>query len=140
MKKQWYIFFLAAAALLFTLPVKAQVVVIANPNVKADSVSKNELKEVFTGESSALKEGGHVVPVFQKEGATHSEFLSSYLGESPAAVLICWRGMVMSGRASMPKSLDSDSAVVEYVSHTAGAIGYISKAAPHDGVKELAVH
>jgi ABC-type phosphate transport system substrate-binding protein len=140
MKKHWHFIFLAAAAVLFTLPVKAQVIVIANPSVKADSVSKGELKDVFTGESSSLKEGGHVVPVFQKEGATHSEFLSSYLGESPAAILICWRGIVMSGRGSMPKSLDSDTAVVEYVAKTAGAIGYISKSAPHDGVKELAVH
>lgn len=140
MKKQWHIFFLAAVVVLFTHPVKAQVIVIANPSVKADSVSKSELKEVFTGESSSLKEGGHVVPVFQKEGATHTEFLSSYLGESPAAILICWRGMVMSGRASMPKSLDSDAAVVEFVAKTTGAIGYISKAAPHDGVKELSVH
>jgi ABC-type phosphate transport system substrate-binding protein len=139
MKKQWHFIFLAAAAALFTLPVKAQVVVIANPSVKADSVSKSELKDVFTGESSSLKGNGHVVPVFQKEGTTHTEFLSAYLGESPAAILICWRGMVMSGRASMPKSLDSDAAMVEYVAHTAGAIGYINKTAPHDGVKELAV-
>jgi ABC-type phosphate transport system substrate-binding protein len=140
MKKHWQIFFLAAAAMLFAVPMKAQVVVIANPSVKADSVSKSELKDVFTGESSSLKEGGHVVPVFQKEGATNTEFLSSYLGESPAAILICWRGLVMSGRASMPKSLDSDAAVVEYVAHTPGTIGYISKAAAHEGVKELAVH
>ena len=139
MKKHWHFIFLAAAAVLFTLQVKAQVIVIANPNVKADSISKSELKDVFTGESSSLKESGHVVPVFQKEGATHTEFLSS-MGESPAAILICWRGMVMSGRASMPKSFDSDAAVVEYVAKTAGAIGYINKAAPHDGVKELAVH
>jgi ABC-type phosphate transport system substrate-binding protein len=140
MRNEWRIFFLAAAAVLFTLPVKAQLAVIANPSVKTDSVSKSELKEVFTGESSSLKEGGHVVPVFQKEGATHTEFLTSYVGESPAGILICWRGMVMSGRASMPKSLGSDAEVVDYVAHTPGAIGYISKAAPHDGVKELAVH
>jgi ABC-type phosphate transport system substrate-binding protein len=39
----------------------------------------------------------------------------------------------------MPKSLDSETAVVEYVAHNAGAIGYIGKATPHEGVKVLAV-
>jgi ABC-type phosphate transport system substrate-binding protein len=39
----------------------------------------------------------------------------------------------------MPKSLDSDAAVVAFVAHTAGAIGYIGKATPHEGVKVLTV-
>jgi hypothetical protein len=39
----------------------------------------------------------------------------------------------------MPKSLEPDSVVVEFVAHTAGAIGYISKATPHEGVKVLVV-
>jgi ABC-type phosphate transport system substrate-binding protein len=39
----------------------------------------------------------------------------------------------------MPKSLESESAVVAYVAHNAGAIGYIGKGTPHEGVKVLAV-
>jgi hypothetical protein len=39
----------------------------------------------------------------------------------------------------MPKSVESDAAAVDFVSHNAGAIGYISKATPHEGVKVLAV-
>jgi ABC-type phosphate transport system substrate-binding protein len=139
MKKQSLALILFVAASFFSVALRAQVMVIANPGVKTDAVSKNDLREVFTGESSSLKEGGHVVPVFQKDGATHNEFLSSYVGESQAAILICWRGLVMSGRSAMPKSLDSDAAVVEYVAHTAGAIGYISKTSPHDGVKVLTI-
>jgi ABC-type phosphate transport system substrate-binding protein len=139
MKRPWLVFFFAVAASIFSGQLSAQVVVIANQSVKTESVTKNDLREVFMGESTSLKEGGHVVPVFQKEGSTHNEFLSSYVGESPAAVLICWRGLVMSGRSAMPKTLDSDSAVVDYVARTAGAIGYINKSAPHDGVKVLAI-
>ena len=39
----------------------------------------------------------------------------------------------------MPKSIDSEAAMVEYVAHNPGAIGYIGKATPHEGVKVLAV-
>jgi len=39
----------------------------------------------------------------------------------------------------MPKSLENDAAIFEFISHSAGAIGYIGKASPHEGVKVLAV-
>jgi hypothetical protein len=58
---------------------------------------------------------------------------------SPVTLLVAWRSLVMSGQASMPKSFDSESAAVDYVSHTAGAIGYINKATPHDDVKVLSL-
>jgi hypothetical protein len=39
----------------------------------------------------------------------------------------------------MPKSLDGDAAVVEFVAHNVGAIGYISKTTLREGVKVLTV-
>jgi hypothetical protein len=39
----------------------------------------------------------------------------------------------------MPRTLESDTAVVEYVAHTAGAIGYIGRTTPHEGFKTLVV-
>jgi hypothetical protein len=39
----------------------------------------------------------------------------------------------------MPKSLESEAAVVEYVAHNPGAIAYIGKGTTHEGVKVLAV-
>jgi hypothetical protein len=39
----------------------------------------------------------------------------------------------------MPRALDSEKAIVEYVEATPGAIGYILKTTPHEGVKVLTV-
>jgi hypothetical protein len=77
--------------------------------------------------------------VLLKSGSAHDEFLSAYVGKNDTAFRAGWRSLVFSGQATMPKSLDSEAAVVEYVAHNAGAIGYISKATPHEGVKVLAV-
>jgi ABC-type phosphate transport system substrate-binding protein len=117
----------------------AQVVVIANPNVAAASVSRTELRDVFTGASSSLSGGAQVTPVLLKQGAAHDEFLSIYIGKSGSAFRAGWRSILFSGQGIMPKSLDSDAAVVEYVAHTPGAIGYIGKTSSHDGVKILVV-
>jgi ABC-type phosphate transport system substrate-binding protein len=139
MKKLFCAFLLVASASIFTAQAKAQVIVIANPSVKTTEISKNDLKDVFTGAVTALPGGGSVVPILLKAGTVHEEFLQAYIGKNDTAYRAGWRSLVFSGQASMPKSLETDAAVVEFVAHNTGAIGYIGKASPHEGVKVLAV-
>ena len=138
MKNLLFALLLVASASIFTVQAKAQVIVIANPSVKASSVSKNDLKEVFTGASTSLG-GGSVAPILLKAGTAHEEFLKEYIEKNDNAFRAGWRSLVFSGQASMPKSLDGDAAVVQFVAHNAGAIGYIGKASAHEGVKVIAV-
>jgi ABC-type phosphate transport system substrate-binding protein len=139
MKKFSLVFLLLAAALLFAVRAQAQVIVIANPSVKATEVTKSDLRDVFTGAATELKDGSRVVPILLKAGTAHEEFLQAYIGKNDTAYRAGWRSLVFSGQAAMPKSLDGDAAVVEFVAHNPGAIGYISKATPHTGVKVIAV-
>lgn len=139
MKKLISVFVLLAATSILVVQAQAQVIVIVNPAVAAASISKGELHKVFADGASSLKEGAHVVPVLLRQGAAHAEFVTSYLGTSPIGLVIIWRGLAMSGQGTMPKTFDSEPEVVEYVAHHAGAIGYIGKATPHEGVKVLAV-
>ena len=138
MKKLLFAFLFLAAASISIGRLQAQVIVIANPSVRATEVSKSDLKDVFTGASTSLG-GGNVVPILLKGGTTHEEFLQVYIGKNDTAYRAGWRSLVFSGQASMPKSLDTDAAVVEFVAHNAGAVGYIGKATPHEGVKVLVV-
>ena len=128
-----------AAAFAFSVQGRSQIIVIVNPQLKSTSASKVDVREVFTGESTSLKDGSRVVPVLLRPGPTEDEFVATYLGKSDAAFRAAWRSLVFSGQAGMPRSLDSERAVVEYVAHTPGAIGFISKKTPHEGVKVLDV-
>jgi len=132
------VFAFAASAL--SVGAGAQVIVIANPSVKSSEVSKDELRDVFTGNASALKDGSKVVPILLKDGPPHEEFLKTYIGKGDTAYRAGWRSLVFSGQAAMPKSVDGDAAMVALVAHTPGTIGYIDKASPHEGVKVLEVH
>ena len=138
MKKLLAILLFLAATAITARSAYGQVLVIANPGVKAADVSKGDLKDVFTGASTSLA-GGSVTPVLLKAGAVHDEFLSAYVGKGDTPFRAGWRSLVFSGQASMPKSLDSEAAVVEFVAHNPGAIGYIGRATPHEGVKVLTV-
>jgi ABC-type phosphate transport system substrate-binding protein len=117
-----------------------QAIVIANASVKASGVSKDDLKDVFTGNATTLKDGSKVVPVLLKDRPANEEFLKEHVGKGDTAYRAGWRSLVFSGQASMPKSLDDDAAAVAFVAHTPGTIGYIDKASPHEGVKVLEVH
>jgi ABC-type phosphate transport system substrate-binding protein len=139
MKKILSVFMLLAAASVLAVCAQAQVIVIANPSVKADVITKNDLRGVFTGNAITLKDGSQVVPILLRDGAAHEEFLLAYIGKDDAAYRAGWRSILFSGQGMMPKTLDSEAAVVEVVKHTAGAIGYIERTTPHEGVKVLAV-
>lgn len=112
--------------------------VIANSNFSMDSISTRELKSVFLAEKNRLG-GAHVEPVFERGGEAHETFLRQYLGQSDAQLQTYYRTLVVTGRGSMPKELNSDQDVVDYVSQTKGAIGYVSAAASTPGVKTLLV-
>lgn len=131
---------LSTAGLLFaSAPGWSQVIVIANPSVKTSSASRTDVKEIFSGASSSLKDGSHVTPVLHRPGPVQDEFVATYLGKSDSAFRAAWRTLVFSGQAGMPRSLDSDSAIVAYVAHNPGALGYIDSTSSHEGVKVLVV-
>jgi ABC-type phosphate transport system substrate-binding protein len=119
---------------------KAQdVVVIVNNGVKATGASKDDIAGVFTGDKSSLGDGSKVTPVTLKGGPAHDVFLKNYIGKTDAAFRTAWRSLVFTGQGSMPKTFDSEAALVEYVAATPGSIGYVSSAAGHDKVKTLAI-
>jgi TonB family protein len=113
--------------------------VIANANVKADSISEKELKRVFLEENNSLKDGTHVEPVLEKDGVVHEAFLREYIGKTSEDLQMYYRALAFTGRGSIPKNLATDAEVVAYVARTKGAIGYVSIAASTDGVKILLV-
>ena len=139
MKRYLFALVVIFGSLILAAQAQAQVIVIANPSVKTAAISKSDLRDVFTGAATSLPDGTRVVPILLKAGTAHEEFLQAYIGKSDSAYRAGWRSLVFTGQASMPKSLDPDTVVVEFVAHHAGAIGYISRSTPHEGVKVLTV-
>ena len=116
----------------------ADVKIIANSSVASNSISVGEIKDVFLLDKDSLR-GSHVEPVLTKGGATHEAFLKAYLGKNDSSLQAFYRGLVFTGKGSMPKALNSDAEVVAYVAKTRGAVGYVSGGASTEGVKVLAV-
>src|SRR5262245_37304031 len=112
--------------------------VVANPSVKASAISSDDLKGVFLATKTALSDGSQVEPVLAKGGAAHEAFLKD-LGKTESALSTYYRSLVFTGKGSMPKICATDAEVIEYVSKTKGAIGYVSAEAKAPGTKTLDV-
>jgi hypothetical protein len=138
MKRALFMLFVTVACALPRAAAAAEFKVIANPSVKASELTTEDVKGVFLSTKTSLSDGSQVEPVLAKSGPAHEAFLKD-LGKTDAALSTYYRSLVFTGKGSMPKICASDAEVIEYVSRTKGAIGYISEGAPASGVKTLAV-
>jgi hypothetical protein len=98
-----------------------------------------DLRAVFTGEKTRFADGSHVMPVTLKGGPAHQVFWRNHLGENPEEFRARWRKAVFTGQGAMPRACDSESALIEYVSATPGALGYVSRVSPQSDVKYIPV-
>jgi hypothetical protein len=114
------------------------VVLVANKSVQISEITNADLHGIFMGARTRFADGSHAVPVTLKGGPVHEVFLRNHVGEGPEEFRSEWRKVVFTGQGAMPKAFDSESALIEYVAATPGAIGYVSRVSSQDGVKVLA--
>jgi hypothetical protein len=110
-------------------------VLVVNQGVQISEIRDADLRAIFTGEKTRFADGSHAVPVTLKGGAVHEVFLRNHLGESPDEFRAQWRKAVFTGQGAMPRAFASESALLEYVAVTTGAVGYVSRTSRQDNVK-----
>jgi ABC-type phosphate transport system substrate-binding protein len=113
------------------------VVLVANKGVKISEITNADLRAIFLGTKTRFSDGSHAVPVTLKGGPVHEVFLRNYVGEDPEEFRSQWRKVVFTGEGAMPKAFDSESALIEYVADTPGAVGYVSRISSQGGVRIL---
>ena len=117
----------------------AEFLVIANPSLRGAAISSNDLKQIYLGNKTTLRDR-HVEPVTTPSGVAHQRFASACLGKTPAGLRTYFRNLVFTGKGSMPRSFATTAEMVAYVAATPGAIGYVSGASDLKGVVVLAIH
>jgi hypothetical protein len=113
------------------------VMLVANKGVRVSEITNADVRAIFLGTKTRFADGSHAVPVTLKGGPVHEVFLKNYVREGPEEFRSQWRKVVFTGQGAMPKACDSESALIEYVAATPGAVGYVSRISPQDRVKLL---
>ncbi len=102
-------------------------VVIAHPEVPGDSIDKDALGRLFLKKTTKWPDGTRARPVDQPRAAAVRElFCRRVFGKSAQAVASFWRQSIFSGGGIPPPTAKNDSAVIDFVSKTTGAVGYVS--------------
>jgi ABC-type phosphate transport system substrate-binding protein len=114
--------------------------VIAHPSAPGTSVSREFLANAFLKNVTRWPDDQALRPVDLKlDSATRKSFSDVVLRRSVAAVKAYWQQRIFSGRGVPPPALDTDQAVVSYVTGNPGALGYISGGAPSGSAKVMTV-
>lgn len=101
--------------------------VIVHPTNRTTRVSRDFVARAFLKRVTRWQDGETIRPVDQSsEARTRHAFSLGVLNRSVDAVRSYWQQRIFSGRDLPPPELDSDEAIVRYVSSTKGALGYIS--------------
>jgi hypothetical protein len=115
--------------------------VIVNPANGVTGVERDFAADIFLKKATRWPDNEVIKPVDQRsDTAVRRHFSESVLKRSVTAVRSYWQQRIFSGRDVPPPELDSDEAVVAYVSHYPGAVGYVSGGTKLTGVRELALH
>lgn len=114
----------------------ADVVVIVHPSNTA-SIDDDAISKLFLGQLKTFPGGAAATPVDQKNAETSGEFHTKVLNTSSKEVRKIWARQVFTGGLRPPAALESDEAVVQFVSTTPDAIGYVQAAKVTNKVKVI---
>lgn len=114
------------------------VVVSANPQFGSISqLNARELTQIFWRKKQHWQNGTRIHPVnLHAEHPLRILFSKTVLDSLPSEQADYWNGLYFHGIAP-PHSVQSEEAVLRYVSSTKGAIGYVSLCSLDDRVKPL---
>jgi hypothetical protein len=114
--------------------------VIVDPESSMASATREIIAEAFLKTSTRWPDGETIRPFDHRTDSSVSKaFSDSILKRSVAAVRSYWQQRIFSGRGVPPPELDSDEAVVRYVTEHRGAVGYVSAGAKTGETKVITV-
>lgn len=134
------------AVLLFVLGAPAasgkppSYLIIVHPNNPVQEVDKSFLRNAFLKRTPQWPNNESIRPVdLGTNSQTREQFSNDVLGRRVAEVKIYWSQQIFSGKNVPPPELDSDAAVIDYVLHNNGAVGYVSEGSNPGGAKVVSV-
>jgi ABC-type phosphate transport system substrate-binding protein len=113
------------------------IIVAKDQNIKELRLAPDKLNLIYWRKQLYWPEGVPIKPVnLRSEHPLRLRFSQTILGSSPNAQIDYWNGQYFNG-VLPPYSVQSEEAVLRYVSQTKGAIGYVDACLVDDRVKPV---
>lgn len=113
--------------------------VVTSPSSPIASISKGDLKRVFTGKKSSVA-GVKVVPFMLAEASPAAQsFLKDVLGMSAEEYKKFWVDAQVKGEGTAPTTQKSSAVAILVASDLPGALAVVEKSAVNGSVKDVPV-
>jgi ABC-type phosphate transport system substrate-binding protein len=101
--------------------------VIVNENVMINTLSRHELRSIFSMRSVRWNDGSPIrVFVLPDQNTFHKSFVKSELDMFPYQLRMSWDRAVFSGTGAPPRKVSNIEDMVTRIRSTQGGIGYIN--------------
>ena len=114
----------------------SHVAVIAHSKVNADSISKSQLLDYYSGDIREWNNNLSLV-VFDLPKQEIRNIFLEFIGKSSSRMKSIWLKKMLSGEGDPPKILKNEKDMLETIAKTPGSIGFISSKLVNKTVKVL---
>lgn len=131
---------LLALILVSLVPCSGAVELIAHPNIEQAGLSRSTVRSIFTMRMTSWPNGQPVrVFVLGDKDDLHATFSKRILGVFPHQLRRAWNRQIFSGTGQAPEKVADEKEMLDRVTQTPGAIGYISEEMINEQIRTIAV-
>jgi ABC-type phosphate transport system substrate-binding protein len=128
--KQIHTYTLVAAFMLTSSlsAAQAEVVVVVSAKNSLNSLTFNQLADIFLGKTEKLPNGARVAPVEQGENSGEKEeFYRRYLNRSQAQIRAYWAKQIFTGKGEPPREFKSIEQLKRHLAANPNSIAYLER-------------
>jgi ABC-type phosphate transport system substrate-binding protein len=111
-------------------------VVIVNPNIGVQHLTRNEVLDIFLGRFRTFPSGASALPIdLDVSSPTRTQFYQLLAHKDPADMGSYWARLSFSGKISPPFAVSDARMAIDIVANNPNAIAYVDRAAVDSRVR-----
>ena len=114
-------------------------IVIVNEHVAVTQLNTKTVRAIFLGDKARWANDDKIIPVILESGTVHEAFMKEVLRKTPMQFTNYWNQQLFTGKGIPPYSFETIEEMIDFVSKTRGAIGYVPSSANIRRVKVLEI-
>ncbi len=111
--------------------------IVVNKTNSISTLSKSDIKKIYTGKKKAWGNGSTIVPIVLKKSPVFGKFLKQAVHKNSSQFNSFWKRAVFTGTGNPPKEFNSDKDVIKFISQNPHAIGFVSGNSKIGNLKEI---
>ncbi len=102
------------------------IIIISNKNIPETLLNKEDIKDIYLGKKISWSNNESIYLGEIEDVELRQIFTREYLDKTFTQYINHWRQLVFTGKGNPPYSFKTEADLIQWISKTNGAIGYIS--------------